>query len=364
MAYGMWRGILIYIVMLHTFFFSTPILYADENRSIQNACTDASDKIQCEMQFIAENSKFVVRIFNHDGKGSGTGIFFKDRDGFGILTNSHVVEKGAKAWVVFPGTEIVQAAEIVGRDEDLDLALLSVSQGGTPRGLVPAKLGRSATLQFGDRVYTAGYPLGTKSVTVGWVNSLTAAIGHYFFSTQAPVHEGNSGGPLFRISGSGELEVIGINTAIKKSGLLTWSLHIDYVVRMIPKLRTEKVVSHSKAGFVASNSIEIPPPIYEELTKTRYPPQKSGVIVMEIEKGSPAEIAGIRAGDMVTALLYEGRAISFTTAEQLFDVLFFELLPGTKVVFVTQRGSNAFNHEVVLGGKKNIPINIKPEYEG
>jgi len=339
------RGILVFVLIL-----LAPVSAWAVNENTPESCKDTLDRIECEMAVVTANNLFTVKVFNQQG-GHGTGVVFKDRDGWGILTNDHVIATGFKAWVLFPGSDVAQRVKIIGRDPELDVALLSVSE-PRPRGTMPALFGRSADLAVGDRVYTHGYPLGIQSTTVGWVNTLTSIMGHHYFSSQAPVHEGSSGGPIERFNAKGELEVVGINTLLKGTGLLSLSLHIDYVRRMIPRLRTERVVSHARVGILFIDTRDMSPPMYEEIAKDSYPPKRSGVIVVKVEKDSPAEKAGIKMGDMITGLLWNEEPIPYNNAQELQDLIFFDFLPKTKVTFVTLRGTEVFSREVELGGTR------------
>ncbi|MFA5509040.1 MAG: trypsin-like peptidase domain-containing protein, partial [Vulcanimicrobiota bacterium] len=145
------------------------------------------------------------------GQGSGV-IVSSDGD---ILTNNHVVDGAGEIKVkLFDGREM--DAEVVGTDENTDLALLKLKNA---RDLPVARLGDSNSLEVGDWVMAIGNPFGLEAtVTVGVLSGKGRVIGagpyDDFLQTDASINPGNSGGPLFNVEG----EVVGINTAIVRGG--------------------------------------------------------------------------------------------------------------------------------------------------
>ncbi len=222
------------------------------------------------------------------GQGSG---FFITPDGY-IVTNNHVVEGAIKVEVVTDTGDILQA-KVIGTDPGTDLALLKVDEGKT----FPAvALGR-AEAKVGDWVIALGNPFGLEgTVTAGIVSARGRDIGmgsyDNFIQIDAPVNRGNSGGPTFNQSG----EVIGVNTAIfSPSG---GSVGIAFA---IPAKTVDFVVTQLKEkGHVTRGWLGVQvQPVTPELADSLGLKQARGALVSIPAPGSPAELAGIRRGDVI-----------------------------------------------------------------
>jgi len=218
----------------------------------------------------------------------GTG-FIIDKSGL-ILTNNHVVEEADEITVrlldkrEFP-------AKVVGRDPDTDVALVRIDTG---EDLPVVRLGDSEALQVGDWVVAIGNPYGyDHTITVGVVSAKNRWIGmgNYdkFIQTDAQINPGNSGGPLVNVRG----EVIGINTAI--AGLRTgigFAVPINMAKSILPALRDNGKVVRAWLGVVIQ-------PITPDFQESLGLKQRQGAIVAEVVKGSPAEDAGLKVGDVI-----------------------------------------------------------------
>ena len=221
--------------------------------------------------------------------GSG---FIIDPAGY-IVTNNHVVSDAAEVTVrLYDNTNL--KAEIVGRDEKTDLALLKVE----PREPLPfVKWGDSDVIRIGDWVVAIGNPFGLGgSVTAGIVSARQREInaGPYddFIQTDASINKGNSGGPMFNMAG----EVIGINTAIfSPSG---GSVGIGFAV---PAALARNVIDqirqfgHTRRGWLGVNIQTVT----EELAEGLKLPKAAGALVSNVAEGSPAADAGIEKGDVI-----------------------------------------------------------------
>lgn len=231
-----------------------------------------------------ERSVVSIRV----GRGQGTGLVVS-ADGE-ILTNAHVVEgvEGADAVTVrLPGDNRDRRADVVATDEDSDLALLRVEE--PEGGLTPAQLGSSAGVRVGDDVVAIGNALGLRgdpSVTRGIVSALGRSIGSLtgLIQTDAAINPGSSGGPLVNSRG----EVIGINTAVRGGAEnIGFAIPVDAVREFLERARTGAPAP--AAGFLGVTA--------------RVPADGSqGAEVAAVEPGSPAERAGLRAGDRVVAV--------------------------------------------------------------
>jgi serine protease Do len=226
----------------------------------------------------------------------GSGLIIS-QDGY-ILTNNHVVADAKDIKVGLPdGT--VKEAVVVGRDERTDLALIKVDSSG----LVAAKLGDSDALRVGDWVVAIGNPFGlSHTVTAGIVSAKGREIGagpyDDFIQTDASINPGNSGGPLFNTDGY----VVGINTAINAAAQgIGFAIPIDIAKIVVRDIREHGRVVRGWLGASAQ-------PMTPELAAAFHLKEPAGLVVTEVEKGSPAEKAGLGKGDVIVE--FAGRKIT------------------------------------------------------
>jgi len=219
----------------------------------------------------------------------GSGVIVRP-DGT-ILTNEHVILRGSRIHVTLvDGREY--EARLVGSDADSDLAVLRL-QGG--RDFPTVALGRSDDLLIGETVIAIGNPFGfSHTVTTGVVSAVGRSLrgGERtftdFIQTDAAINPGNSGGPLLNING----ELIGINTAIYgKAQGIGFAIPVDRAKRILRDLVSYGEVRRGWVGLAVQ-------PLTPDLQ--RYFQVRSGVVVSEVEPGSPAERASIARGDVVT----------------------------------------------------------------
>ncbi len=236
------------------------------------------------------------------GGGQGTG-FVISADGV-IVTNNHVVaDAGGRIEVEF-GDGTKQAAELLGRAPDYDLAVLKVDG----RNLPTAKLGSSDALQVGDEVVAVGNALalaGGLSVTQGIVSGKGRTVPeetgtrlYDMLQTDAAINPGNSGGPLVNTAG----EVVGINTALAGgSQNVGFAISIDSAKSVIRLLRDGKRVS---VAFMGVETSEVTPAIARSLKLSA----KQGAVVKRVTDGGAADTAGIKVNDVIVAIA--GTAVS------------------------------------------------------
>jgi serine protease Do len=264
-------------------------------------------------------------------RGLGSG-FVIGRSGE-ILTNNHVVADAEVIEVALMGTESrTYRATVKGRDPLSDSALIVLQQ--PPADLPVATLGDSDQLAPGDWVMAIGNPfqLG-HTVTVGVVSyqgrPFEVAEGRWqnMIQTDASINPGNSGGPLINVRG----EVVGINAAILGSETggsigIGFAVPINGVKTLLPQLRQGKVVRgrigvQLRGGFIADDE-----------AKALALPRSAGAIVTAVEPGSPADRAGLQAGDVIVE--FNGKPI--TTADDLIPQVS-ATAPGTRVQLTVMR---------------------------
>ena len=220
-------------------------------------------------------------------KSLGSG-FVISPDGF-ILTNNHVVENAKDIKVkLLDGT--VKEAKLIGADEKTDLALVKIDA----KGLPAVKLGDSDALEVGDWVIAIGNPFGlSRTVTAGIVSAKGREIGagpfDDFIQTDAPINPGNSGGPLFNMAG----EVVGINTMINAAAQnIGFAIPVNIAKIVVRDLKESgKVVR----GWLGASAQAVTP----ELAEAFHMKEPQGLAVTGVEKGSPAEQAGLKTGDII-----------------------------------------------------------------
>ncbi|PYQ34746.1 MAG: serine protease [Acidobacteria bacterium] len=236
-----------------------------------------------------------------EAHGGGSGFFFTP-DGF-ILTNSHVVSGASSIEVALAdGTRF--PATIVGDDPHTDLAVVRISAPNQ----VAARLGDSDDIRPGQLVVAVGNPYGFQcTVTAGVVSALgrtmRARSGRLIdnvIQTDAALNPGNSGGPLVNSRG----EVIGVNTAvIAMAQGICFSIGINTAKFVASRLIRDGQITRSYIGVAGQNV-----PVHRRVVRFYDLPVEQAVLVMSVEKGSPAEAADLREGDLIVA--YGERPIS------------------------------------------------------
>jgi len=226
--------------------------------------------------------------------GSGSGFVIAP-DGF-ILTNSHVVHAANQIAVSLPdGREYL--AQLVGDDPDADLAVIRID---APR-LAHVRLADSENLRVGQVVIAIGNPLGFQaSVTTGVISALgrsmhaqSGRLIDNIIQTDAALNPGNSGGPLVNSAG----EVIGVNTAmIRPAQGICFAIASNTAKFVAGWLIKEGKIRRSYIGVAGQNV-----PIHRRVVRFYNLPLETGVLVVSVEKNSPAEKTGLREGDVIVA---------------------------------------------------------------
>ena len=259
------------------------------------------------------------------GGGMGSGVIVTG-DGY-VLTNNHVVE-GADRVTVSLQDRREFTAKVVGTDPLTDLAVLKVSAEKLPA----LPLSDSGKVQVGDLALAIGNPFGlNQTVTMGIVGATGRSTGMHpgnyedFIQTDAAINPGNSGGALVNASG----QLIGINTAIISSGGGNQGIGFAIPINMAREVM-DQLVKNGKVvrGYMGAGIQGVTP----ELQRAMNLPSPNGVAITRLEPGAPAEKAGLKVGDVVTAI--NGEPVSDHNALRL---RISRTAPGTSVKLTVHR---------------------------
>ena len=234
--------------------------------------------------------------------GSG---FIISADGY-ILTNAHVVDSADKIIVRLTDQREFKA-KVIGADRRTDVALIKIEASGLPK----VTQGDPSMLKVGEWVLAIGSPFGfDSSVTAGIVSGKGRSLQQEnfvpFIQTDVAINPGNSGGPLFNMKG----EVVGINSQIySRSGGymgLSFAIPIDVAMEVSNQLRASGKVTRGRIGVVIQE-------VTRELADSFGLKKTEGALISAVEKGGPADKAGIQASDVI--LKFDGKAV--TTSKDL-----------------------------------------------
>jgi S1-C subfamily serine protease len=226
--------------------------------------------------------------------GSGSGFFFTP-DGL-LLTNAHVIEGGPFVDVTLvEGT--THRADVVGQDPDTDLAVLAIAGSGLPC----LTFADARHVRVGQIAIAVGNPLGfTHTVTSGVVSavgrSLRTAAGRMVddvVQTDAALNPGNSGGPLVNTAA----QVIGVNTAvIRPAQGIAFAISSNTAMHVAGRLIRDGHIVRAYLGL-AGQTVAVPGTLARTLDE-----QRTGVRVLDVDRRGPADVAGLRAGDLLLTL--------------------------------------------------------------
>ncbi len=236
------------------------------------------------------------------GQGSG---FITQKDGI-ILTNAHVVSGAERVTVILNDGREFEGI-VKGKDEVTDLAVVKIEASGVDLPIAP--LGNSENVQVGDWAIAVGNPVGlNNTVTLGIISTLTRSSAQVgipdkridFLQTDAAINPGNSGGPLLNEQG----EVIGINTAIRPDANgIGFAIPIDKARSITNTLAAGQQVPHP---YIGVQMLTLTPELAQRNNSNPNSPfavpEVEGVLIVRVLPNTPAESAGLRLGDVITAI--------------------------------------------------------------
>ncbi len=322
--------------------------------TVQNGNKQSSSQREPSMEQMPELFKrfFGEDFFPHqpqprDRRSLGSG-FILSQDGY-ILTNNHVVE-GADKIVVRLIDRRELEARLIGSDPRSDLALLKIDADDLPA----IKLGDSDDLKVGEWVLAIGSPFGFDySVTAGIVSAIGRNLprDNYvpFIQTDVAINPGNSGGPLFNMDG----EVIGINSQIytRSGGFMgvSFAIPVSVAMNVVEQLKSKGFVSRGWLGVVIQD-------VNLDLAKSFGLKKPAGALVAEVLADSPAEDAGIKAGDIITR--FDGKEVNLSSD---LPHLVGRTKAGTKVPVLIVRGKKPKTLTVKVGDLPEEPALAKTQ---
>ena len=289
------------------------------------------------------------------GMALGSG-FIISSDGV-IVTNNHVIDKAASIKVTLDdGTEL--PAKLIGADPKSDLAVLKVEAADK---LPTVAWGDSEKLKLGEQIVAIGNPFGIgTTVTAGIVSARGRDLhsGPYdnFIQIDAPINHGNSGGPLVDLDG----HVVGINTAIYSpnggSVGVGFAIPSDQAKQIVEKLQKNGSIDHGYLGVAIQ-------PVTTDVANAIGLSKAEGALVSDVNDDTPAAKAGLKSGDVVTAV---GEDIVKTPKD--LSRLVADLAPGDKETLSVWRDGKSESVEVTIGGNdaglQQAASTEKPEVKG
>ena len=273
--------------------------------------------------------------FTQQGQGSG---FIINKDGH-ILTNSHVVEKADSITVILADKREFKA-KTVGSDPQTDVALIKIDGAGD---LPVLPLGDSDKLEVGEWAIAIGNPFGLEqTVTVGVISAKgrnRVGINDYesFIQTDAAINPGNSGGPLLNIRG----EAIGINSAIFSRSGGYMGIGFTIPINMVKEIETQLLASGKVTRGWLGVSIQ---DIDDKLAQSFGLAKAGGVLLSDVQPGTPAAKAGLRQGDVIVKLNGTELADSADLRNRIAM-----LAPNSKAILALIRDGKELNLDVVIG---------------
>ena len=285
----------------------------------------------------------MFKEFNRQTERKATALgsgFIIDKKGI-VVTNNHVIQ-GAEDIVVSVNGSTEYKAKVIGTDPYMDLAVLQIE---SDEKFIPVSFGNSDKARIGDWVIAIGNPFGLGgTVTSGIISSRNRDIGltkyDDFIQTDAAINVGNSGGPLFNLDG----EVIGINTAIfAPGGAVSGSAGVGFAIPSNPaSLVVYQLIEfgETKRGWLGVR-IQV---VTKEIADVEKLEKPKGALVASVSENSPADKAGIKAGDII--LEFDGKSVDTMRA---LPKLVSQTKVGKRVILRIWRNQKLISKKVLLG---------------
>lgn len=299
-------------------------------------------------RFMPRQGPGMPREFRNQSLGSG---FIISADGY-VLTNAHVVDDADEVLVKLTDKREFKA-KVIGSDRRTDVALIKIEASGLP----VVKLGDPERLKVGEWVVAIGSPFGFDStVTAGIVSAKGRSLPQEnfvpFIQTDVAINPGNSGGPLFNMRG----EVVGINSQIysRSGGYMgvSFAIPIDVAMQVQTQLRASGKVNRGRIGVAIQE-------VTKELADTFGLPKPQGALVASVEKGAPADKAGIEAGDVI--LKFDGKAV---TQSSDLPRMVGSTAPGAKAVVQVWRKGATRDISVTVAEMPDEKADARPRKSG
>jgi len=276
------------------------------------------------------------RDFEQQSTGSG---FILASDGY-VLTNAHVVDDASEVTVKLTDKREFRA-KVIGTDKRTDVALLKIEATGLPK----VTIGDPDKLRVGEWVAAIGKPFGLENtITAGIVSAKGRELPNEnlvpFIQTDVPINPGNSGGPLFNLKG----EVVGINSLIfsRTGGYmgLAFAIPIDVAMNVVKQIQEKGRVTRGRIGVQIQE-------VNRETADAFGLAKAGGALVNSVEKGGPADKAGIETGDIIVKV--DGRTVN--TSSELPRIVT-QIRPGTKITLQLWRKGATKDVAVVVAELK------------
>ena len=285
-----------------------------------------------------------------ESRSLGSG-FIINTEGY-ILTNAHVVDRADKITVRLTDKREFKAT-VVGADKRTDVALLKIEASGLPQVV----LGNPEQLKVGEWVLAIGSPFGfDSSVTAGIVSAKGRSLPQEnfvpFIQTDVAINPGNSGGPLFNLKG----EVVGINSQIySRSGGymgLSFAIPIDVAMEVVAQLRSSGKVTRGRIGVSIQE-------MTRELADSFGLAKAEGALISGVERGAPADKAGVRASDVI--LKFDGKPVASSSD---LPRIVAATKPGSQVDVLLWRKGSTLKVTVVVGEIQDAAAKLAADYQG
>lgn len=349
LALLIWNSVLTFEVFFNT---QTDTTVNPDGTVVQTVVTEFDTDVTRVVESSIEKVVGIQALQFDEVFSTGSGAIFDSKDGLvHIITNNHVVEDATKIRVVFANGEEVEA-KLMGSDIFTDLALLEVE---VDFEINSFKLGDSSLVKVGENALAIGSPLGLTfqgSVTMGIISGKDRVVpvdldnngvtdwDSIVLQTDAAINPGNSGGPLINLAG----ELIGITSMkIADSSVegMGFAIPINEIIPIIQQLKENGKVIRPVIGISAVSLDELA--VYQKSYYGIRLDLNTGLYVMSVMDGSPAEISGIKEGDVITAF----DSVNITSFKE-FRKLLYSKNVGDIVSISYERAGKSTTVDVVL----------------